>query len=379
MVYKNKVNILQIGMTKNIGGMESYLMAQYRKMNKEKIHYDFINLTEECPLAFEDELIENKSKIFSVPTRRKEPLKHYWKMIKTLFRERRNYRYIVLNTCHLYYIFPLFIAKLFGIPNRIIHSHNGGDEIKISSLRKVLISINKLLMKFSVTDYWACSKLAGEWMFGKKRKFKVIHNAIDVDKFKFDKNIRDYMRKQLNIKDDQFVVGHVGRFSYQKNHLFLIDIFNEIVKIKPNAVLLLIGDAVVDDNYLIETKQKVKRLGLDSNVKFLGLRKDTNRLYQAMDCFVLPSRFEGLPVVGIEAQTAGLSCFFADTITDELKITDLVDFIPLDKSLKFWAEKVIKKTNEERIDMSSIIQKAGYDIKYEVSKLENYYRSNVSE
>lgn len=373
---KNKVYILQLGMTKNIGGMETYLMSQYRKLDKEYVQYDFVNLSEEYQMAFSEEIEKKGSKIYSVPKRKYHPFLHYYEMMKILFYNRKKYKFIVLNTCHLYYIFPLFFAKLMQIPNRIIHSHNSNDEIKISFFRKILININKILMHFSVTDYWACSDVAGKWMFGNK-SFKIIHNAIKVSEFIYNEKIRQKVRHELGISDDKFIVGHVGRFSYQKNHDFLIEIFNKIHEILPDAELLLIGSTVDDETYLNNAKEKVRKLNLEGNVKFLGLRKDVSKLMQAMDCFVLPSRFEGLPLVGIEAQTAGLPCFFSNTITNELAITDLANYISLEENPEIWAKKIIKKKNIVRKNMLEEIRKKGYDIDIEINKLENFYRNRV--
>lgn len=373
---KNKVYILQLGMTKNIGGMETYLMSQYRKLDKEYVQYDFVNLSEEDQMAFSEEIEKNGSKIYSVPKRKYHPFLHYYEMMKILFYNRKKYKFIVLNTCHLYYIFPLFFAKFMQIPNRIIHSHNSNDEIKISFFRKILININKMLMHFSVTDYWACSEIAGKWMF-RNRNFRVIHNAINVSDFVYNESIRQKVRTQLGLLKDEFVIGHVGRFSYQKNHDFLIDIFNEIHKVLPEAVLVLIGDAVEDKSYLNEAKQKVKELNLEENVSFLGMRNDVPEIMQAMDCFILPSRFEGLPLVGVEAQVAGLPCYFSDTITKEVKITNLVKFLSLEENPQIWAKKIIKNRDFKRkSDLDEII-KAGYDINTEIRKIEKFYINKV--
>lgn len=369
---KNKIYILQLGMTKNIGGMETYLMSQYRKLNKKYIQYDFVNLSKDDKMAFSEEIKNNGSKIYSVPKRKYHPFLHYYEMMKILFHNRKKYKYIVLNTCHLYYIFPLFFAKIIQIPNRIIHSHNSDDEIKISFFRKILININKILMHFSVTDYWACSEIAGKWMF-KNRNFRVIHNAINVSDFVYNESIRQKVRTQLGLLKDEFVIGHVGRFSYQKNHDFLIDVFNEVHRRLPEAVLILIGDAVEDELYLNKAKQKVKELNLVENVRFLGIRNDVPDLMQAMDCFLFPSRFEGLGIVIIEAQTAGLPCYVSSVIPNEVKITNLVDFISLNESPENWAEKIIKNKNYKRKDASKEIIKAGYDINTEIKKMQKFY------
>lgn len=369
---KNKIYILQLGMTKNIGGMETYLMSQYRKLDKKYVQYDFVNLSKDDKMAFSEEIKNNGSKIYSVPKRKYHPFLHYYEMMKILFHNRKKYKYIVLNTCHLYYIFPLFFAKIIQIPNRIIHSHNSDDEIKISFFRKILININKMLMHFSVTDYWACSEIAGKWMF-KNRNFRVIHNAINVSDFVYNESIRQKVRTKLGLLKNEFVIGHVGRFSYQKNHDFLIDVFNEVHRRLPEAVLILIGDAVEDELYLNKAKQKVKELNLVENVRFLGIRNDVPDLMQAMDCFLFPSRFEGLGIVIIEAQTAGLPCYVSSVIPNEVKITNLVDFISLNESPENWAEKIIKNKNYKRKDISKEIIKAGYDINTEIKKMQKFY------
>jgi len=372
MQNKCPVKVLQVGMTYNWGGLETYLMQQYDNIDKSKVIYDFVNITAEKEIVFADKIRKNGNKIFETCSRHKNPMKHYWQWINIFKEYGKDYKAIVLNSNSLEYIFPLFAAKIFGIPVRVIHSHNAGFEHKIGLFRKLLIAFNKLLLKFSATDYFACSKKAGEWMFGKNRKFTVIHNAINVEDFIFNNDIRNKLRKDLNI-ENCFVIGHVGRFTYQKNHEFLIRVFNEIQKIKTSSVLMLIGDYVGDDNFWNHSKKLVNEFGIKDKVLFLGLRKDVSVLMQAMDCFVLPSRFEGLPLVGVEAQSAGLPCFFADTITDELGITDLAHYIPLDETPKVWAEKICRNATVERVDMSEQVKKAGYDIKEEIRKIEEFY------
>lgn len=369
---KKPVYVLQIGMTKNIGGLETYLMQQFEHINNNIVRYDFVNITGEYDIVFSDKIKQSGSNIYNICSRHKNPILHYWQWMKLLKKHKGKYKVIVLNANSLEYVFPLFMAKIFGISIRIIHSHNAGFEKKIGLVRKILIAFNKFLLKFSATYYFACSQKAGEWMFGKKKKFIIVHNAIDVEKYKYDLQIRQKKRKELEIKD-KFVIGHIGRFVYQKNHEFLIDVFNKIHEMLPEVELLLIGDAVENKIYLNEAKQKVKDLGLEKKVKFLGMRKDVSELMQVMDCFVLPSRFEGLPLVGVEAQAAGLPCFFSDTITKEIQITNLVKFISLQESTKLWAEEIIKSKNFVRKNTSEEIIKNGYDINFEISKIERFY------
>jgi glycosyltransferase involved in cell wall biosynthesis len=263
---------------------------------------------------------------------------------------------------------------LVGIPMRIIHSHNNSNEdVGISLvivIRRFGKFLNKFLLKLSATNYWACSKLAGEWMFG-KHPFDIIHNAIDTKKFIYNKELRSIVREKLNLHDE-FIIGNVARFSYQKNHEFLIDIFNEIVKRKANSILLLVGDNAADHTYLDMTIAKIKQLHLEKKVIFLGMRKDVNRLYQAMDVFILPSHFEGLPIVGLEAQAAGLRCYFSDTITKELEITNLANYLPLGNAM-IWAEKILKEPVYKRCNMEQEIIDRGYDITSEVKKIEDFF------
>lgn len=285
---KTYVKILQIGMTKNWGGLETYLLQQFENINKDLLIYDFVNNSCETDIIKEKEILESKSKVYKICSRRKNPLKHYLQWINLLRKHKNEYKGIVLNALSLSYVFPIFIAKIYGIPIRIIHSHNSGYEYRPGFLRKILITINKSILNFSATDYWACSQKAGEWMFGKNKNFKIIHNAIDTNSYKFDIIKRNNVRRELNL-EHKFVVGHVGRFSYQKNHKFVINIFYEVQKMEDTAVLLLVGDTVDDESFFIECKKLVKELKLDEKVKFLGMRSDVSDLMQAMDCFLFPS------------------------------------------------------------------------------------------
>lgn len=345
------INVLQIGMTRNHGGLETYLLQQWRHLDPLKIHYDFVNITGEYPIVGENEIKQAGSKIYSVCSRHINPIKHYYQWFKLLKTYGPMYQAIVLNTNTLEYIFPLFLAKLFGIPIRIIHSHNAGYGHQIGFKRRLLIKFNYALMRFSATDYFACSIKAGQWMFGKKNKFYVIKNAIDTQQLKYNATQREKLRKKWNL-ENKFVVGHIGAFNYQKNHEFLLEIFNRIYKQNSSSELLLIGDAVGDDSFLKIAREKVKLYHLENAVQFLGLRNDVPDLLQVMDCFLLPSHFEGLPLVGIESQAAGLPCFFSDTITKEVGVTELAHFIPLYAAPEVWANEIQKFSQKKRHDMT---------------------------
>lgn len=369
------INVLQIGMTENIGGMETYLIEYYRNLDRTKIRYSFVNITAERKMVFAEEIKHNGDSIYNVISRHRNPLKHYWQWMKLLVKHGKEYDALVLNACSLNYVFPLVAAKLFGIKKRIIHSHNSGDEVRMTFKRKLLVSFNKVLLRWAATDYWACSKLAGEWMFCDKLDFKVIHNAVNVTKFKFNPDIRRRLRNELKLSD-KFVVGNIGRFSFQKNHEFLIDIFKEVKEVCDNSVLLLIGDSDFDLACKDNVMRKIQEFSLEEDVFFLGMRNDINDLIQTMDCFVLPSRFEGLPVVGIEAQTAGLGCVVSDAVSTELKLTNLVTFVPLANSAKDWAEAILQFKGAKRQDISQLIKASGYDIREESIKIIDNFAEN---
>lgn len=275
------------------------------------------------------------------------------------------------------------VCKAAGAEKILVHSHSTGVEGKHRRIKQVLQQVFKPMLPLVAKHFLACSRQAAEWMYPRsvleKRIYTLINNGINVQKFKFNSTLRIKKRRELKIKDTDFVVGHVGRFSYSKNQSFLIDIFYELVKQKNNAKLLLIGSYVGDSLYMDEAKTKVYKLGIEHNVQFLGIRNDVPALMQAMDCFLLPSRFEGLGMVGIEAQAAGLSCFCSDTIPHELGISDLVHFISLEIPAEKWAEEILKESDILRRDMHKEIAGAGYDIKKEIEKLEEFYGEGKNE
>ncbi len=362
------MRVLQIGMTRNVGGLETYLMSQYRKL--KKVSYDFMNITGEYEIVFADEITRRGGKIFAVPSRHLSPISHYFGWIKFFVGHAKDYDAIVLNSNNLLYVFPLFAARFFGIKTRVFHSHNAGMDANLSFVKKCVLNFNKLLLKISATDLFACSELAGKVTFGDK-EFKVIRNAIDIEKFKFNENFRSEIRKELGLKDE-FVLGHAGRFTYQKNHEFLIEVFAKVKEKEPSSKLLLAGDAVEDMSFLENAKKQVEDLGLTDSVYFLGMRNDANKLFSAMDVFLLPSRYEGLGIVGIEAQAAGASSFFSDALPKDLDITPLANFLPIDNA-KIWAEEILKVKNKERKDYSELIAKAGYSVEDEAGKVEKFF------
>ena len=363
-----RLRVLQVGMTRNLGGIETYLIEQFRHLDKSKIDYDFVNITGEYSICYEDEILASGSKIFKVVSRHKNPLLHYWQWFNILLQNKGVYDVIVLNTNSLEYVFPLVLGKIFGIPVRVIHSHNSGFENKQGLARRLLVGMNKKLLAWSANLRFACSQFAGQWMF-KDNPYHVIYNAIDIHKYDADLAVRDEMRQALNL-DTALTLLHVGRFSYQKNHSFLLDIFMEVHSIQPDSVLLLVGDTTEESEFLTEVKRKIKAYGLENVVRLLGRRDDVNKIMQAADVLVMPSFFEGLTVVGIEAQASDLPLLLSDTVTKELGLLPSTQFISLEAGPTAWAEAIVNSKQHNRQSRYEELKAAGYDIGNETERVE---------
>ena len=239
-------------------------------------------------------------------------------------------------------------ARLAGVKTILLHSHASGTDGNHRGLKQKLHMASRRFLKWTGTGYVSCSDLAADWMFPnvKVKKITIIHNGVDLDKFRFDPEKRAAMRKEWGL-EDAFVLGHVGRFEYQKNHTYLVDIFAAVKDRVPSAKLFLVGEGSLLD----ETRTKVEDLGLSDDVIFAGLSREVEKLLSGFDVFVLPSHFEGLPIVGVEAQAAGLPVLFADTITKEARLTDASWFLPIGETdVPQWAEKLAALNGAERGD-----------------------------
>lgn len=363
-----RLRVLQVGMTRNLGGIETYLIEQFRHLDKSKIDYDFVNITGEYSICYEDEILASGSKIFKVVSRHKNPLLHYWQWFNILLQNKGVYDVIVLNTNSLEYVFPLVLGKIFGIPVRVIHSHNSGFENKQGLARRLLVGMNKKLLAWSANLRFACSQFAGQWMF-KDNPYHVIYNAIDIHKYDADLLVREETRNALGLHTELTLL-HVGRFSYQKNHSFLLDIFKEVHGIQPDSVLLLVGDTTEESEFLTEVKRKIKAYGLENVVRLLGRRDDVNKIMQAADVLVMPSFFEGLTVVGIEAQASDLPLLLSDTVTKELGLLPSTQFISLEAGPTAWAEAIVNSKQHNRQSRYEELKAAGYDIGNETERVE---------
>ena len=362
--------VLVFGMTDNPGGMESCIMNYYRHVDKNKIHFDFLCNWES--MVCEKEVKANGSKVYTIPQKSRN-YKAYKRAMNTFFSEHADeYDVFWYNTCTLTNIDYLIYAKRYGIKKRIIHAHNSGNET--SMIRGILHYVNKIRLGRYATDFWSCSMAAAVYFFIKKQihsqKYRLINNAISTYNYKYDILIRNEVRKNLGL-EDKYVIGHVGRFQFQKNHGFLIDIFYEYLKLDSRAVLMLVGQGEEED----AIRQKVINLGIEKSVLFMGVRTDVNRLLQAMDVFLLPSRFEGLPLVLIEAQTSGLRCLTTkNKVPYEVNVTGNVEFEELKENSIEWAHHIecMEKQPYDRKSCLDLITDAGFDILKEAEKMESY-------
>lgn len=356
------LRILHIVTTMNRGGLETMLMNYYRQMDRNKIQFDFLVHRNEKS-AYEDEILDLGGRIYRLPKLNPFNL-HYRKQLNLFFAEHPEYQVVHVHQDCLSSI-ALKAAYKNQVPVRIAHSHNSSQDKDIKYLIKRIYMRN--IPKYA-TDLFACGKEAGDWMFGGE-KYEILNNAIDAKQFKCNQSIRENVRKSFDIENN-FIVGHVGRFNYPKNHDFLIDIFNEVYQFNPNAKLMLVGSGELEQ----KIRDKVDKLGLTDHVLFLGSRSNVNELMQAMDVFVFPSHYEGLPVTLVEAQASGLPIFKSDNVPNQCQITPNVYSLPLDVSAKEWAEKIIDRSKGFiRENTFDDILKAGYDIKANAKWLEEFY------
>ena len=372
---RNKtLRVLQVGMGPNPGGIESFIMTYYRQMVKMGIQFDFISMFP--GIAYEDEIHSLGGKVFHTVDARKRPVRFFREMRYIL--KKKNYDAVHVNMLSAANIVPLIAAKSASVPVIAAHSHNSSTP---GLTRNILHRLNRGIIPGCATLYLACSEAAGEWLFPERirqgKNYHLIHNALDLDKFLFCEEQRRTVRKELGI-EEKFVLGHVGRFEEQKNHFFLIEMFRLVAAERKDALLLLVGDGELRS----AVEKKVREYHLQEQVRFLGVRSDVDRLWKAMDIFVLPSLFEGLPIVALEAQAAGVYSILADTITREVKLTENVEFLPIDTSSQDaalqWKEAIIahagcRPEEESCRKIRRQFQEAGYDIESAAGTLALYY------
>ena len=358
--------VLHIVNKMGYGGIETLLMNIYRKIDRKKVQFDFAVATTEKG-EYDDEIKKLGGRIFYFAKRR-NGMKEYKKCWNNFFQNYADeFCAVHMHVSSLTDILPIKLAKKYNVKIRIIHSHNTYQK---GLIHNVLNFLHKIGIEKNATNLFACSRDAGKYCFG-NRKVEIIKNGIDAKKFEFDEEKRNKMRTLLNLKPSTKAFIHVGRFTEQKNHNFLLDIFFEVAKKEDDVKLFLIGSGGKEE----EIKQKVQKLNLQDDVVFLGLRDDIPDLLQAMDCFIFPSLYEGLGIVAIEAQASGIKVFASDVIPKEVKITDLVQFISLNQSPTEWSKIILENIKYERKSTFEKIVDSGYEISTIAKKLQKMYLS----
>ena len=353
------IRVLHVIAGMGSGGAESFLMNMCRHIDREKVQFDFLLRSNENIYA--KELESMGCRVYYTASFPRHWLKNFlqtWRIIK------QNHNKIIhVHANALLYVFPLIIAKKLNVPCRIMHSHNSSMAYK-SALP--IHHFFKSRINRIATHCFACSMQAGEWMF--PGQYQIICNAIEVEKFRFDSMARDRIRAEWDLPEDAMVIGHVGRFWEQKNHAFLLHVFSKVLQQKPNAYLVLIGEGGLEQ----QIKDLVCKLGLSEHVIFAGVRKDVNKALSAFDVFAFPSIYEGLSVVVIEAQTNGLPLICSEATPKSVLFSPYSEQIPLDYGEDTWCQKLLS-VGGHRCDVSNAIRQAGYDIRIEAKKLQDFY------
>lgn len=370
------IRVLRIVSIMNRGGIETQIMNLYRKLDKTKFQFDFLVTRDEKGL-FDDEIENLGGRIYRIPAIREVGLFKFIRKINCFFKKHQEYKIV---HCHMNTWSGLFlnIALRNKVPVRIAQSHSAQQGAKFltigSFFEKIFKNVMKLFIKRGATHFWAVGRDAGEWLYDKKiaqEKMEIIPNAKDLEAFKFDPKEREALRKVLNIPLEAFIIGHVGSFSPVKNHTFLIDIFKSISKDDKECVLCLVGDGVLRK----EIENQVLSMQIEDQVLFLGLRNDVNKLMSVFDVLVLPSIFEGVPNVVIEAQAASLPCIVSDSVTREVDMgMGLVSFMSLKQSEDSWAGRILNfHDKENRLMFREKKCDKRYDINLQIKWLERFY------
>ena len=359
----------------NFGGVEVFLINLYRNIDKEKYIFDFLTPGKSTFSHHLEELKSFGSYIYELNVCRNRFVRLIQFFIRlVLFLRNHKYEIVHIHTGSLYLqTVSVLACKFVKVPFIISHSH--GAKKYSSFLAKICQKIVTELSDYQLS----CSKYACYSIFdscsSKFNKIKIINNGIDIKKYEFSEKSRIEYRKKLGL-EDKFVFGHIGNFVEAKNHLFLIDIFNEIKKINRNSVLLLIGDGLLKE----KIEKKTRKLGLYNSTSFLGHRDDIPELLSCMDVFVFPSTHEGFGMTVIEAQASGLNCFISDSLSKEVDVTDLVYRISLNSSSQSWANNIINNiSRRNRKNYNKLLLNKGFDLKDLVIKIQNLYEGILKE
>lgn len=362
----NPVRILHVVVNMNRGGAETLLMNLYRNIDRTKVQFDFLTCK---PGAYDAEIAELGGTLHRIPYITDVGHAGYIKALDHFFASHPEYA-VVHSHMDKMSGYALRSAKRAHVPVRIAHSHNTSSEGGFAA--KAYKWVAGQYIKRSATHFLACSSKAAQWLFADRgNQTPILKNGIECDKFAFSLKLRGDIRGELGIPENTFVIGHVGRFAHQKNHSFLIDMFAQLSKNKPDTVLFLVGDGPLR----ADIEERVRDLNLTNKIKFLGIRSDIHQLLQAFDIFVFPSLHEGLPVSLIEAQAAGLPCVISDVISPEADMgIDLVRYVPLSDKQR-WVDEIKTVADQKlprHITAASLADK-GYDIRNTAAWSEGFY------
>lgn len=371
-----KIRILQLPIANSKGGRTHYALNLWNYLDKNKFKCDFATWSEK--LDFEDEITLSGAQVLylsSYPEENEEVFRNEFAAIL-----KNNYDVVHIHTSQWKNTIIEEMCREYHVQKVIVHAHNTSCGVREKpSLEEELYIHKKIRNSIDenlASDYWACSSEAGEWLYGNsipKEKITLRHNAIDIYKFRFSETYRNEVRQELGIDNDVFLIGNVGRMVYQKNQLFILDIAKKICESNYNIRFVIIGNGELKS----ELENRIKSYGLEDRVMLAGYRNDIACWYSAMDLFILPSRFEGLPISAIEAQTSGLDVLCMDTISKETNITGNVIFLSTDCNT--WVNKIIEclkhKTTSDRLNLIKIVKENGYYIKDEIKRIESEYES----
>ncbi len=360
---KKPIRILYVnGGILDLGGISSYMINYFRHIDKSICHIDFAVHGDQKGV-YDDEIENAGSVIYHLPIKSQD----YFGNIKALKKVLKEGNYDIVHS-HLdagsYHI--LKVAKQCGVPVRIAHSHS----INHLTENKLKIFINDYYrknIKKTATHLMACSKDAGKWLFGKNSDFDVVRNAIELNKFIFSEKNRQEVRRMLNIKNDHIIIGHIGVFDTQKNHTFLMDVFSEVLKKNNNYRLICVGDGPLKN----EIEAKAKKLGIYDYVYFTGYTNHIEKYYSAFDIFLLPSLFEGLGIVAVEAQVSGLPCILSNQVPSEAQLLPNVLYLSFEK--EHWIDSILSVTANRTIDTLNYALAMHYEIAQEAHILQNTY------
>ena len=355
------------------GGVETVVMNYYKNIDRSKVQFDFV-VHDNDKVDITDIVEKMGGKVYKVPAY----YKNIFGFMHSIYRIVRENKYKIVH-CHMTTlgVFSLLPSWIAGAKIRILHGHS--TTVKSETKRNLMKLILRPFSIFVANRQFACSKVAARWLFGPNKNVEIINNAIDVEKFQFNEEYRTKLREELGL-DNKFIIGHIGRFMYQKNHEYLIQVFQKLVHKIPSAHLVLVGDGPLREN----TLQKIENLGLSTRVTYLGLRKDVHKLYSLFDIFYFPSWYEGLGIVAIESQAAKLPILMSNFVPDEAIIdSSLAKKIGItDEDIDIWINEtkriysnIIHPCNgvNPRIGINNCINTEGYNIQLEAKRLEELY------